>query len=87
VGWKNDIADALNELGGEASTAELYALLSKKIGVRRHRKWKPLVLKTLHLHDPDSRQYGGGEPLFYRNDSSRWGVRIGRTKAAPPDVC
>lgn len=67
--WKDDIIQALNELGGQAVYADLYPVIERiriNSGHKLTDKWKQTVQGTIEENSPDSLKFKEGrEAVFY----------------------
>lgn len=77
--WKEDIVQALINLGGESHYEPLYAEIKKIRGEDNLSKsWKEITRRNIQYHSSDSSVYKGKENLFYTVEgigSGTWGLR------------
>ncbi|MHA1748366.1 MAG: hypothetical protein ACTSYF_06940 [Promethearchaeota archaeon] len=72
--WVEDIRQALQNLGGEASLSEIYGEV-KQIRVEPlPRTWKAGVRERIESHSSDSKNFKGKD-YFYKADVGVWGLR------------
>jgi hypothetical protein len=72
--WLREVKKALEQLGGEATLAELYARIDKNYKEPKAASWKSSVRQTLQYYDPESGYYVGREPLFSRRGRGKWAL-------------
>jgi putative restriction endonuclease len=76
--WKEDIVEALRQLGGEGHYSEIYPLVAK---IRNEKilppSWKQIIRRTIEVASADSENHTGKENLFYSVEgigSGVWGL-------------
>ena len=76
--WSFIIVEAIDNLGGETTNAELYDEI-KQLGIRDFtNNWKMTVQGTIERHSSDSEAWGGNYDVFYSVQglgSGIWGLR------------
>jgi uncharacterized protein YutE (UPF0331/DUF86 family) len=73
--WKEEIFNAIKELGDEANLADIYDYIESNSYRRLPSSWKATVRYILQLYSSDTETYKGGDDLFRHVDRGRWGLR------------
>lgn len=80
--WVEDVVEAMEHLGGQATYAELYAEVRRVRGEPIPPSWKSIVRYQIRLHSSDSEDYDPNkEDLFFsldRSGTGPWGLRSRR---------
>jgi len=74
--WKDDIVDALRDLGGEASLSDIYTRVAQA-RAPLPQTWQAIIRNVIESHSSDSDNFRG-EDLFYSSGglgNGRWGLR------------
>jgi hypothetical protein len=80
--WKDEIAIALQALGGEATLSEIYDYIELNALRKLPDTWKATVRYTLQLNSSDTETYKGGDDLFQHFDRGCWGLRDFKKRAS-----
>ena len=76
--WKNELVNALRNLGGKASLSEIYDYIEQNTVRELPKTWKATVRYTLQLNSSDTETYSrGGEDLFERLERGIWSLKKG----------
>lgn len=76
--WKEEIAAALEALGGVASLSDLYAFISEHSTRQLTPAWQASIRQILELNSSDSANYRGAADLFVAVEgigNGIWGLR------------
>lgn len=76
--WKELLLDALEHLGGEAHLEEIYSYVKNSGQKPLTNRWRATVRRTLERASSDSKNFDGGQDLFYSVHGlggGRWGLR------------
>jgi hypothetical protein len=73
--WREEIAQALGKLKGEATLSELYSEIERTHAGKLASNWKSSVRQTLQFCNPESSYYSQKYNLFYRKARGVWGLR------------
>ena len=72
--WVEDIAQALRNLGGEATLSEIYEEVKQVRIEPLPRTWQASVRERIESHSSDSKSFKGKD-YFYKADTGVWGLR------------
>ncbi len=80
--WKEDIQQALQNLGGVAHRSKIHAEVKKIRKQKLPKRWKETIQECLQVHSSDSEAYTGRYPgkenifkIVDRKGSGIWGLR------------
>ena len=76
--WKEEITNALENLGGEAHLSEIYDYIQSQTKKVLPTNWKATIRGTLEKFSSDSKIFNGEEDLYYSAfglGSGVWGLR------------
>jgi hypothetical protein len=62
--WRNDVAAALQDIGGSGSLSEIYQAVRARRGERLPRSWEAIVRRELEYNSSDSESYKERYDLF-----------------------
>lgn len=73
--WKDEVASALQALGGKANLSEIYDYIESNAFRKLPQTWKATVRYILQLYSSDTETHKGGEDLFHHVGRGRWALR------------
>lgn len=84
--WKDEIAEALEALGGTASYQDIYNQIQRTTSRKLTSEWKATVRREIENNSSESNNYRGGDDIFYPVDgidarSGRWGLKSMKNSA------
>lgn len=74
ISWKDQVYIALQNLGGEASLAELYECIENNPLRKLSPTYQSTIRWTLQQYCSETQQFGGKEDLFRQVDKGRWKI-------------
>lgn len=73
--WKNEIVEALQQLGGEATLEQIYDFIEKNSKKELSQSWKSSVRKTIYYYSSDADIFLGKEDLFQQTGKGKWKLK------------
>jgi hypothetical protein len=74
--WKDEVASALQALGGKAALPDIYEYIENNTSRELPDNWQAAIRNILQTYSSDAESYKGGEDLFQHLDTGYWGLRI-----------
>lgn len=72
--WVERLREALNNLGGSASLAEIYGEIRRIVKFPLTAKWQATVRNTLESYSSDSKNWREGKPNYFK---ATYGIGVG----------
>ena len=73
--WKDEVYNAILQLGGEASLSEIYDYIENHSTRLLPSTWKATARYVLQLNCSETETYKGGEDIFCHIDRGKWGIK------------
>lgn len=73
--WRDEVINALQDLGGRATLSELYDYIQKNTSRELPETWKATVRYTLQTNSSSSKAFRSGKDVFVRLDRGYWALR------------
>ena len=77
--WKDEIYDAIMQLGGEASLNEIYEYIEVHTTRNLPGTWQATVRYMLQLYCSETETYKGGDDVFRHIGRGKWGLKSRNT--------
>lgn len=73
--WKEEIANALEALGGQASLSEIYDYIENTTTRQLPVSWQEIIRYTLQINNAESSAFRGSADLFRRVGRGQWALK------------
>jgi hypothetical protein len=73
--WKDEVYNAILQLGGEASLADIYEYIENNSARDLPSTWQATVRYILQLYCSDTETYKGGDDVFRHIGRGKWGLK------------
>jgi putative restriction endonuclease len=76
--WKNEVINALQNLGGEAHLKEIYTYIKSNSKRKLTKSYEAIIRRTIETNSKDSQAFEGKEDLFYSVNgigNGKWGLK------------
>jgi hypothetical protein len=74
LSWKDEIYNAILQLGGEATLAEIYEYIESHGTRKLPSTWQATVRYVLQKHCSDTETYNGSDDIFHHLGRGKWGI-------------
>ena len=73
--WKDEIYNAIVQLGGEAILSDIYDYIESHSTRKLPSTWQATIRYVLQMYCSDTETYKGGDDIFKHISKGKWGVK------------